>query len=432
MKMKNINLTAKVLIASAVLMTITACGVKDKTEKNADQKVTILADERMTSDELANAGEQLVTPYTFMLADKVFTQALEKDPTNLKAQFYKSFLKRFMVFKGIAKRVSLIEKRTNSSDPADNRILIKNLSTMPNSALKQFLLDGKEDINTVSEMQNLISDYESALADFYSFLRKNADAEISLNMNPYIFEQNIKSEWGKSCVVVNQDAQNYKVECDASDAATKKVNSADLMALRQIVGYESTLWAIYNSYSLEGFEKIAELAEKNAKELTADEKVKLIRKYENLGKLRSRARISIIKDNLVDMVAAARWVAQYQDRLCPKGENIENQRSGYLFSNGLCIALDAQRKMEIDKADKMLNGAVEGESFTTVDGSKAAVVVDVMAWSRKAPADLKSVLLPTNQNIVCGEKLEFADKTMGGIYPNGDMIDKLNPTGPCQ
>lgn len=417
------SLTNKVLLATAVIMSLTACGVKEKEKLGNQEKLVIQTKPQMNADELVDAAEQLVTPYTFMLADKVLDQALEKDPTNVKAQFYKNFLKRLMVLKGIYSRVRPII--TENGNIAEHN---RSISNLPNSPLKKFLLEGKDDLKTEADMQNFISEYEQALEDLHVFLIRNADAEITLNLNPYLFEKEIKDEWGKSCVVVENSKDATRVECDASAAATKKMNSADLMVLRQAVGYERMVWAIYNSYSLQGMK---DLQKKFAgKETTSMEQWEAIKNSEGLLKLRGQAKISAIKDIFGDLTAAARWAIKYQDRLCPKGSDVANQRRGFLFSQGLCIVTDAAQLKNLEIFEKAISGPVAQE-VKDQDGKVIDTIkIDVLAWSRKAPQDLKTVIIPEIKNYACNEKLQFKDKTFGGMLPDGDF-DKIAPTHKC-
>lgn len=100
------------VLATSLVLALTACSEKE-------DKTKIHADASMKADELADAGEQLVSPYTFMLSDKVFDMALEKDPSNKKAQFYKAFVKRMMVLKGIVKRIAPLMNASSPKQKAD-------------------------------------------------------------------------------------------------------------------------------------------------------------------------------------------------------------------------------------------------------------------------------------------------------------------------
>lgn len=411
------KITSSILLATAVIMSLSACGEKEQ-KKNT---VVIEASERMHSTELADAGEQLVTPYTFMLADKVFDQALAKDPKNIKAQFYKHFLKRVMVFKGIYTRVLPITKQYGSLENHNN--FIKNT---PNAPLKSFLTEGKEDIKTVVDVQNFLFEYQNALSDFRNFLRENADAEFSINLNPYIFEQEITKEWGQSCVVQESTESSVKVECDPTDVATKKVNAADLMILRQYTAMELFYLTLYNSYSFEGYEKIAQ--ESKEKTLSSEDQWKLIRPSESFMTLRKDNKMANLKEIATDLSSAIKWASKYQDRLCPQGSGASRQRKGFLFSDGLCLVLQAQQKESL----AMLDSAIAGPIVIDISTPSGTIPfkIDYFAWSKNPPKDLKK-LLPVDRNYGCDEQMELQDKSFGGIFVNHDA-DKLPTPKKCE
>ena len=89
------------ILMSTLAVCLSAC--TDNDNKSAHDGVQITANDKMDASSLADAGEQLVSPYTWMLADKVFTMALEKNATNEKAQFYRALLKPMMLPKSRAK-----------------------------------------------------------------------------------------------------------------------------------------------------------------------------------------------------------------------------------------------------------------------------------------------------------------------------------------
>ena len=84
MKSEAKNIVKKYLLTIALASSIglTACQkAADKVTEKSPQKVSV--NDQMNSDELTNAAEQLVGPYTFMLAYKTAVLAVEKDPTNI-------------------------------------------------------------------------------------------------------------------------------------------------------------------------------------------------------------------------------------------------------------------------------------------------------------------------------------------------------------
>lgn len=420
MKTLNVKRIKMLFLASALAVSVSAC-TKDKTK---DDKVTITASEKMDASTLADSAEQLVSPYTFMLADKVVDMALQKDPDNKKAQFYKSFLKRMMVFKGLATRVKpMVRKDGNVAEYE------KNIASFPESPLKQFLMDGAEDMKSVVDIQTFFVNYRNAVNDFRRFLKLNPDLDLTLNLNPYLFDKEISKEAANSCVVKNpkDGDNNYEVVCDFRNIATKKINSADAVALSQIAAGDTLAWSLYSNYSLEGIDtlskKIEEMTSKLGRQLTEQEVHQLLMATPGLGRLRNDHNMGIFHEVGADLSAALKWALNYQDRLCPKGIETPNQRRGYIFSNGLCIQNSTELQRNLGLLDEALRGAINVD-LSTPEGKPVNTQVDYFALSKKPVADLKS-LMPATYNS-CGKATSFKDKTIGGVLPRGDADQFLD------
>ncbi len=162
--MKNV---LKISIALFLAVGLTACGQNERTRLNKDaadgsqDKKQVEVSNTMDAESLAEAGEQLVNPATFMLADKTFEMALAKDPENKKAQFYKTFLKRLLTLKGAGVRI-----RPWVRANGDIGTLESQAQQFPNSPLKDFLYKGKEDISTTTQVQDLLVEYRDALVEY--------------------------------------------------------------------------------------------------------------------------------------------------------------------------------------------------------------------------------------------------------------------------
>src|SRR5687768_15532354 len=78
----------------------------EKQEQGPNGKdIRVEVSDKMDAEELALAGEQLISPATFMLAQKTFNMSLTKDPNNKRAQFYTAMLKPWMASRGLAVRL---------------------------------------------------------------------------------------------------------------------------------------------------------------------------------------------------------------------------------------------------------------------------------------------------------------------------------------
>lgn len=388
---------------------LSACGEKEIIRVEGGPKATISADATMESGALADAGEQLVSPYTFMLADKVFDMALQNDPNNMKALFYKKLLKRSMVFKGIVTRIRPFVKQHG-----DMTKLEENIETLPHSALRTFLLEGREDIDTTSKIQDVLVQYTQAVNEFRKFLKDNPDLELTLNLNPYLFEKTIKDEVMKSCVVINSSENQLDVECNLKDVATVKINSADAVALSQIAAGEVLYYSVFTSYSLEGIESLGDY---RSDVETEEERIAKLSSLPKFGKLRGDESMSLIRSLGVDFSVAAKWALRYQQQLCPETSESNLKRKGFLFKDGICIkdVNEAQRNLAL--LDAALNGVISIQVEDSA-GAPKNVNLDVFAMSNNPVQDLRSVF-PTDFN-ECGVATGFGDKTLGGTFPDAD------------
>lgn len=406
--MKTIK-SIKIALCTTLLFSLVSCG--NKSESIKSEKTTVTATASMQADELTSAGEQLVTPYTFMLADKVFDMALEKDPRNVKAQFYKKFLARLLIFKGIYARLTPELLKTEETKNEYN----KSIQKMPDSALKTFLLDGKPDLRTAKDLQDLMVKYVQTISDFRKFLVKNADAEMDLNLNPYVFEEKIKEEMAQSCQVLSNNSQRVEVECDSSAAAKIKINSADLIVLRQMTAGEVLMWSFYTSYSVENLEKV--ISARDTNKLSEDEFIKLAKETPKLGDLRADHSLKLIPDLAADMVSAAKWAVKYQDRLCPLGYGKTDQRKGFLVKNGVCVDLRDNVQAQLKMIESIVAGPAKMEILNK-RGEQQTTTVDYMAIFRNPIASVKDVT--PDSTLDCSIK---GGPTAFGIFPNGDAVN---------
>jgi len=399
------------LLATSLMFALTACSENHDT---ADKAKQIHVAAQMESDQLADAGEQLVSPYTFMLADKVFDMALAKDSANKKAQFYKSFLKRMMVFKGIAARIAPMMNKGSQKQQDD---YAKWLREFPESPLKAFLVDGAGDIGSYAQLMKVLGDYNMALNDFRKFLKTNATLELTLNLNPHIFEHEINEEAARSCTVTQGPDNSFDVTCDTAQIAQKRLNAADLIALRQFVGGEMLYWSLYTAYDVTTIEKISN--DESWKTMTAPEKLAYLKGLPSVATLNVNQALKLIPELGVDFSAAAKWAKQYQTTICPKGVEYPNQRRGFLFKDGLCINDASQFDKGIAMLDQVLGGVFSQPILNDQGQQVDQIRVNLVGFLNAPPQDLKNILpASVDQD---GKVLSWTDNTFGGLFPDGDI-----------
>lgn len=418
------------LLASTVLVALTACTIEKKVVPEEKQTITITG--QMDGDELTEAGEQLISPYTFMLADGVFAEALKKNPENKKAQFYRAFLSSQMPLKGILTRMKPYLRAYG--DIVEHEKTIRDL---PESPLKTFLTSGKEDIRNLEDIQNVVSEIGQGYLNFRNFLKKNSNLNLTLNMNAGTFSKEIQKRAERSCLVyggapkvsspddlyeaqqeIEQIAEwngesDFKVECNFREAAIMKINSADVVPLTQMAAGTYLYFSIYNSYSFKGLETLLQNKE-TSKEVAYETAMKseALRLREDNG----------MKQLLVlgsDIVPAAKWAIQYQRELCPNGESTTTQRKGFLFEEGICIDDIGEINQSIVQLERALQGAIPVQIRNQEKDRMETTMIDYTVLAKNPIKDLRSLGL-TGFNR-CGELNAPKDKTLGGLFVYGDL-----------
>jgi len=418
-----IHLAPKALINLTLIsaLSLTACAQKDE-KKIVSNKVSITA--QMNSEELALAGEQLVGPYSFMLADRVFDEALKQDSGNKRAQFYKALLKPFMAFKGLGANVRpAIKKYKGEAELAEyDQKLAKQA---PNSALKSFLLDTKDTktITSVTDAQDFLAKVQDGFNDFRKFLKANHDLDLTLNINPlYVNGLNIpEGEASTYCQLVEDSAADSiygDYNCDFSNSLQKRVNAADVIVMQQIAAGMVLYFGMLNSYSLEGLDKLELMKEKaGVDELDPDTVYKVLMGTPKFGTLRKNHVFQYVKELGLDFTAGARWVIKIQRELCPNGQENERIRPGNLITSAICVEDQDTAFSQIRIIEDVLSKATEVPSEQE-DGSYRKIKVNVPAFLARPITDLKTLVSRKNIN-ACGDLVRLTDPTLNGLFPDG-------------
>ncbi len=405
--------TKSMILCSSLLMTLAACSPEKKQEKQV-----ITATLQMTSQELAESGEQLVQPHSLHLADRVFEMALEKDPDNKKAQFYRSFLKRFMVFEGILYRVSpYVEKY------GDKALFQTNIKNIPNHPLRQFLLKSdtnKAQIKNLADIQMFLTDYRDAVQEFRSFVTKNPDLNMDIYLNPSLFANKIEGNIKESCQVISEKQDDFKVECDFSDVAKIKVNMADLMVLKQAAAGEVLYLTLYTSYGVGSIDDY--LVETKNKGLSSKEALEKLAAIPDVGLLTKRQGLTAIRKMGADFGVGLKWALRYQSSLCPKNKDGKSTlRKGFLVTD-MCITDTNNAQNTLAILDRVLAGTMKvtfGETEQKFEKN-----MNVMALFDRPVQDLRR-LAPATWNSEGTQATSFHDKTFGGLFPDGDADELL-------
>lgn len=394
------------------------------------------------AEEIALAGEQLVDPARFMYADLLFDVALQTDPNNKRAGFYKSFLASFMSMRGLGARVeNAIKAHGNESDLAEYQKIVKNF---PNSSVKTFLLDnsGKSDIEHEADVQAFLDEYRAGQDKFRQFVKNNKDLNLTLNVNILAAGAMIEDA-AEHCdaELVSNETIEMAEQCDYLTALQVKLDRADLEALQHAqAGLQIYLTAL-TAYDLSGLKELANLADKieeeESREISELEIVEFARSQSQLGKLRNENLLKSIITMGVDALNGVKWANKIQNQLCPTGEPIRGERKRNLVRSDICL----QDKVEwdgtvvktveeqIDTAERILQNKTIAHS-DTIGWQRYNTLIRPAAPFYTPVKDLLT-LAPTEFD-ECGNALNLGDKTLGGVYPNGDAETFiLNPYIEC-
>lgn len=422
------------LVTSLICMSVALAACGKKTEHVADEsnKTNIIAEKaRMDSEQLALAGEQLVNHYTFMLADEVLDAALDKNPNNKRAQLYKKFIKQFIVLEGIGTAIVPLVEKYGSMEQYNE---FKD-RTMPNSSARDFVFASATPIKTITDAQNLLVKIRDAQIELRQWLKDNQDLEIVLNLNPFVFQQSLQTEAGKNCEVIEHGSGVWKVVCNYREILQRKMNSADMIALQQMVAGQILYLTLYTSYTLEGITELADAQKANPK-MTAMEAQKFLEDKSGFGKLRDDNSIGLIASLGADAVAAFKWVLNNQNVVCPSTEYPwQKRRKGYVFENGLCTHnVDSEDYKTLALVESALKGVVSVELNVKAQplgySYKRPFNMNFLAVLNNPVKDLRSIAPSAYSE--CGHATALRDYSVGGLFPDRDSAVLLDPTCPPQ
>ena len=422
----------KILISIIFSFVFSSCTLRSRHKadaKNSGQTdlvtnvktTTLIVNDNMKANELSDVAEQLVTPYTFMYAQVIFDLALEKDPHQVKALFYKSLLKRYMIFKGILTRIRpLVESLGNI------KLFDEKIKNTPETPLKQFLLDGQTDLTTTYAAQSFLVEYVRAVNYFREYLIMNPELNTNIQLNRGFFDNHIQQFWGKSCHLISETefTSKLKFECNADDISIKKVNTADLLVLRQEAAAEILALSPITSYSLADADQLYK--NKNFDKLPYETQIQLIRSKPQFATLRADHTLGLWPTLAQDFESAYQMAKEIQSELCPKGFlSTQTQRPENLFSKGICFSKDSEseRQKVLSSIDFALKGSMPFDILLT-DKTPYHTDLDPLALSRQPINDLK--LLIPNVEPKCKQVNILRDPTVKGFFPHGDAVTILS------
>ena len=414
------------------LGTMVSCsqGIKQPEAKSGYALIntnSILADKSLNAssraEQLALAAEQLMTPTSFMYADIILDQALQADPSNLRAKFYKAVVATPMALKGFAVRIKPLASRDIESLRKYNEAI----SNIPNSGLKAFLFDGKEDIRNEKDVQGFADSIYNAQNELRLFLKANKNSSLVINMNDWGLQGKFNKHI-QDCAVEQTGNGTFSMKlCDLRKSVQVELNRADMEALMYMSAGLQMYTASITAYDLSGSIDVA-IKSKGQEVSNATIWKKLIRNAD-FGTLRNTKVLQNIPGMGMDSVMGMRWAISMQDELCPSGHEEINARKGFLFTKGICLT-DGTREAEdaMERILKVADMALAGQAIEIKKADGDISVIKPLEVLSTPIADLKK-LDPTFND--CNKLASISDDSLGGALPNNDANEMLAISAAC-
>lgn len=427
------KISVKQILCAAVVVSLSSCS--DGLNKNSLNNKHIIdagsiaANATLSkadkAEKLAKASEQLLTGQGFSYASDVADLALETDATNVRAQFVKAIIGPIMAYKGIYRRVKPLADLDKQSSAKYAQAIAKFEAEVPNSTIKEFLLDGPEDIKNESDIQNYLDSVADSFKAIRVFSKVNMSSELTFMASDTLFAA-MQKRYSEACKIRELGKHSYEMDCPSSKNFMEiKMNRADFIAIQHIAAGFELYYSLVNSYNLTGsIEKAlnSQGQRQNAKNILED-----LLQNKEFATIREGNGFRKVKEMGLDAIAGMRWVMQNQNSLCPMGKISAQNRAGMLISQGLCSdksAAPEQISKNIAQAQDLLSGKIFDNvaihkkqiNGTTVEEYKTTI--KPIALFETPVADLRT-LMPTALD-KCGNVTAIQDNTVSGLFINGD------------
>jgi hypothetical protein len=435
--------------AVAAALTMSGCTKSSSTSPNpvaSQEKAAQLAKDgkhKESADEYARLGELLMMPEGFQYADKMFGLALIEDPNNAKANIYKSVTEPMMTAKGYIPKVERLI--TAEDDQKAMERLRNNISALHMPELQQFSEDlpqGDQPFESYYDVQRFAREkLLPAVLKAVDYLNHvDATQPIQLNftptralLDPVRHEGSYYSSWS-NCY--NDPSTGYK--CDSggyqdsySDAKLPNIYHVDqhdikimksaMMAIADQIRL-STAFAFKDiEFAMRRLKALDQIRrEAGAPGVSAQDVVEVLRHYNRLFTLESDNQLSEIAKSTSQVLRNGIELANLKSTLCDSTDRTADNS----LIRPICI--EASMVDSLQTGLDLLAGPKEIKLGDDENGS-INVVMDINAILNHPPQDLKA-LLP-NSFDQAGNPTSYPDATMGGLFPNGDIISKLKLVG---
>lgn len=370
------------------------------------------SDRKVKAEKMALVAESLVRDNTTHQAHLLAFRALEQDQFNIRAQFVLKVTAPVMELKGIYKRILPVV----SVQPKEYRNYTKFLSEIQKYSANQsaditkFLLDGKPDLHSEREVQDVLEKVVERTDELRDWLKENRKTAFTMNI-PSI------SDSAPMCSAREVSAGKWElVNCKTGVVTTKaKMNIADFEALRLSVAGIQTYLAILTAYSADGAMK--NLRSVRGASDTAQAKFESLSKIKGLGELRNTKFQVLLPKVMTDFAVGLKIAKKMHKTLCPAGEAKDQSRKGMLFHAGLCVDTTSYTEKLISTVELMGRGQLTKVAIIAQTKSVDATI-DAKAFFQSPPKDLRD-LAPTFDR--CGDLASLGDGRINGLFVNGEI-----------
>lgn len=414
--MKNLIL---ILLAGFALVACTE-KIKEKVltvpgEETPDQTGKTFDRNKVRSEKLVTAAEELITPIGFMFADGILDSALKADPSNRKAQFYKAFIAPFMKLRGILPRIAELSR----SHPNLGRVYLQWVRT--SGGLYDFLATpGGEKMNTEADIQKLMLEIQVEMKKLHNFILQNKTFVTRLSM-PAI---NDYDKLLSGCMVERLTPDTFRLSpCPYMVQISLRANRGDWEVIGQQVNGARMGLGLGLSYDLEGL--LSFFQTRYLK--TAKQRMEFLERQPKLGRLLPQNQMPDLMARASDLHDGAKFVQDNQSQLClPREEHI--------------IGRICEQNIRAGRADFKFDAVVENLRISQVGAGGQlrlikpidslftgrpimAIHLDLLAPFKNPVVNLKNLLPKTFDT--CGGVLGYKEPTLGGVLKDGNADEIL-------
>jgi hypothetical protein len=382
-------------------------------------------------------------PEGMTYANQMFDQALAIDPKNNKANFYKAWTAPLMTLQGYLPMVQGLLVAQGDQDALER--MRENIATLHMPELQTFtstLAPGQKPFTNYHDVQRFIHDTVlpaiEASVTYISAVDTSA-GPLQLNFTPERLKtdpvrQTISyNDYENSCTydpTNGYTCSQYSYDYYHSDPKLPNlyyVDQYDIKVLRSAFLALQDSIIVGTAYSVENIE-VATRQIKAVDDIrrdtglwgaSAQDIVGVLNnsQYGTLFTLEKDQGLGSISGSVAEVIRNGIALANLRSQLCIS----TSRNSSNSLISPICIEADVVDQLQVGL--NVLAGPAPVNFGYDQNGNRVQIQMNLAAVLNNPPADLKA-LLPTSFDSN-GDPSNYKDPTMGGLFPNGDFITKL-------